>query len=126
MSHAYRERPQSEAHLIGLPLQGLMIAPLSFELLSVTLEDDPMAKMWPKSLPREDEKLTIKIVARVLHRDTAEPVNINFGKTISKSPIDHHPDYLAAMVREALREVMCHEIDECLLRDGVRVREPHK
>jgi hypothetical protein len=113
-------------HLIGLPLQGLMIAPLSFELLSATIEEDPQRRFWPAGLPRHDgEELFIKLSARVLHRDTAEPVTIQFGKAIQKEYVERSPDYLAAMLREALREMMAHEIDEMLLRDGVRIREPH-
>ena len=130
MNYAYDEMGDpvhvDGPQLIGLPLQGLMIAPLSFELLSATIEEDPMAKHWPRNLPRmQEERLFIRLVARVLHRDTAEPVTINFSKTIYKTPVDVSPGYLAAMVRDALREMMTHEIDECLLQDGVRVREPH-
>lgn len=112
----------NEPHLIGLPLQGLMIAPLSFELLAATVEED-RREQW---LAEEQKSFYIKLQARVLDRDDAQPRVIAFAKQISKRHVESSPGYMAAMMRDALREMITHEIDELLLRDGVRIRETHK
>lgn len=114
-----------EPHLIALP-QGLMLAPLSFEVLSVTVAEDPFEQWRQKAYPHEQQHVYITSVVRVLDRDNAEPRDVRFSKQISKQHVDMVPDYLAVMVREVLYEMFRHELDELLLRDGVRIREPHR
>lgn len=60
---------------------------------------------------------------RVPERDTGRELRLTYRKRIN--PHESGQEYLAAMVAEALAEVMRHETDEMLFAGAVPRRDPH-
>jgi hypothetical protein len=59
---------------------------------------------------------------KCLGRDDGKEVDVGLSRVISHSMSDV---IIIDMIRDAIREFALHEVDECLMIDGVRKFDPH-
>lgn len=66
--------------------------------------------------------LEIVVWARIRDVETGER-----GEVLNRKRVSHSvsPRELKAMIRAAVRDLVCHEVDECLFIDGGRLTDPH-
>lgn len=91
--------------------QGISLRHFKFEVTSVRIEN----------YDRFPEQRRIVFRTRVMDRDTGEPLEVIFNEDF---PSEEFGDPVR-WIKRALMRALDHEIDECLVRDGVRVHDPH-
>lgn len=99
-------------------LRGVSLRPLNIELLGVEQQNVPSNS----SSSRSNVRFTFKF--RVLDRETGRPRLTQVEEEVAWEVLDDR-DHFVAIVRRVMQDAMCHEVDESLLKDGVRVRDPH-
>jgi len=74
--------------------------------------------------------LYIGCTMSVSHATTGEPASVDGGLAVDYYILDqsnlHADDLLMRKVREVIRNMLVHEMDECLLIDGKLANDPHK
>ena len=58
-------------------------------------------------------------------RDTGEPVTLTFAGPSLPVDLAQNPELRASCFRNAVRELAVHEADEAIMRNGVRIFDPH-
>lgn len=73
------------------------------------------------------EKLvTVSVEATVADREVSKPIPLFFSRSMPMDIWKSDPQRQVHFVRDTLRSMLMHELDECLKVDGVRVFDPHK
>lgn len=90
---------------------GVTLRRFSFEVMAAEVRE-------------EGNVLTLAIQAQVADRDNGTPIDVSIRRCADKENVETHPNYWHHVVRDALRCMVVHEIDELLMLGGHRI-DPH-
>lgn len=116
----HRPSPRGPEPVSGAP--GIEIRPIEIRIMRVVFEHfggDPLYTRERYGI--RDSYVAVQFA--VPDRVTGEPLTLTYRKAIE--PCDMSSERRADLVRQALIEVMAHEVDEMLYMNGSRAREPH-
>lgn len=68
----------------------------------------------------------IRTIAKVRERDTGLPLEVTTARVMDATGVDlMKEDGALQAIRQNVRDLVMHELDECFLVDGVRAFDPH-